>query len=629
MNLVTVLLCILLIPFVCATLITIFFRKRGGMAAAISVMGGLLVMLLTIYFDIKWDGEVMHPFIEWFSLDQFNLNMGFLVDKYAVTMLFIVAFVAFWIQLFSVGYMDDDSSKGRYFAGLSIFMFSMLGIVLADNLLMLFVFWELVGFSSYALIAHYKDTKEASDASKKAFIVNRVGDFGFLVGIVWTYWHFGTVDLQVLREIVEVDPGLVSSGIALLLMCGFLGKSAQFPLQVWLPDAMAGPTPVSALIHAATMVAAGIYFLIRIFFLIPVEVLHVIVVLGVLMAIYAGLCALAQRDIKKILAYSTLSQLGFMAVGIGLGYPGLALFHLEMHAAFKALLFLGAGSVIHALHHEQDIFKMGGLFKKMPITFVTFTIGLLALCGVTFTSGYFSKDAIIEAAYVWDKSAFVILLISAFLTSLYMGRLLWIVFFGEANSTYAKEAKESKWVITLPLIVLAICSVIGGYLNIWPINLSESIMPEFEGIHHLIETRGGDLMLIILTTLAWIAGLVISYLFYGKGAKEDRLERVAPRVFYLLKSKLWFDEIYNFYVAQIQQRFANLLSFLDTILISGIIVRGSAGIVGLIGLGARKLHVGSIHVYVYWFLMGLFLFWALGGWVFATWFFSKAIFGPW
>lgn len=616
MSLITTLLFILLIPFFAAFLITVFFRRHGNIAAGISVTGGLLIAALTIYFVINWDGNVLHPNINWFSLEDLEISMGFLIDKYAVTMLFIVAFVAFWIQLFSVGYMDDDTSKGRYFAGMSLFMFSMLGIVMADNLIMLFVFWELVGFSSYALIAHYKDTKEAADASKKAFIVNRVGDFGFLVGIVWTYWHFGTVDLQILSEKVAIDPTLISSGIALLLMCGFLGKSAQFPLQVWLPDAMAGPTPVSALIHAATMVAAGIYLLIRIFFLIPENVLHIILWLGVLMAIYAGFCALAQRDIKRILAYSTLSQLGFMAAGVGMGYPGLALFHLATHAAFKALLFLGAGSVIHALDHEQDIFKMGGLFRKMPITFITFLLGLLALCGVTYTSGYFSKDAIIEAAFTVDKGAFVILIVSAFLTALYMGRLLWIAFFGQPNSLAAKNAHESRWVITVPLVILAVCSVIGGYLALWPINLSGSIIPDFEKIHDIIEHMGGGMMIIVLGTLAWILGLGISYLFYGVGAKEDKLERVAPKVFYLLKSKLWFDEIYNFYVLQIQQRIANLLSFLDTIIISGLIVRGSAGIVGLIGLGARRLHVGSVHVYVYWFLLGLLLFSAYAlGWM--------------
>lgn len=616
MNLITTLLSILLIPLLSAVLITFFCRRRGNVAAGISVSAGLLIAVFSIYFIFNWDGLLMHPFIHWFSVGDLSINMGFLIDQYAATMLIIVAFVAFWIQLFSVGYMDDDASKGRYFAGMSIFMFSMIGIVLSDNLIMLFVFWELVGFSSYALIAHYKDTEEASAASKKAFIVNRVGDFGFLIGIIWTYWHFGTVDLDLLSAKVLADPSLISSGIALLLMCGFLGKSAQFPLQVWLPDAMAGPTPVSALIHAATMVAAGIYLLIRIFFLIPADVLHLILWLGVLMAIYAGFCALAQRDIKRILAYSTLSQLGFMAAAVGLGYPGLALFHLATHAAFKALLFLGAGSVIHALHHEQDIFKMGGLFRKMPITAITFTIGLFALCGVTFTSGYFSKDAIIEAAFTMEKGAFVILLFSAFLTALYMGRLFWIVFFGRPNSSYAEEAHESSWVITLPLIVLGICSAIGGYLYFWPVPLRAAVAPELEKIHHLIENGSAGMMILILASLAWILGLGISYVFYGVGSKRDKFEQVAPRLFYLLKSKLWFDEIYNFYVSQIQQRFANLLSLLDTVLISGIIVRGSSGIIALVGFGMRRLHVGSLHVYVYWFLAGLLLFGAFAfGWL--------------
>lgn len=615
MSLITTLLTILLIPLVSAIGITVFCRRRGNLAAGISVSAGLLIAIFSVYFIYNWDGSLIHPYINWLTLDDLNINMGFLIDKYAITMLLIVAFVAFWIQLFSVGYMDDDDSKGRYFAGLSIFMFSMIGIVLSDNLIMLFVFWELVGFSSYALIAHYKDTQEAADASKKAFIVNRVGDLGFLVGIVWTYWHFGTVDLELLREQVSLDPTLISSGIALLLMCGFLGKSAQFPLQVWLPDAMAGPTPVSALIHAATMVAAGIYFLIRIFFLIPEDVLHLILWLGVAMAIYAGFCALAQKDIKRILAYSTLSQLGFMAAVLGLGYPGLALFHLATHAAFKALLFLGAGSVIHALHHEQDIFKMGGLFRKMHITSFTFLIGLFALCGVTFTSGYFSKDAIIEAAFMFDRSAFVILLCSAFLTALYMGRLFWIAFLGRTNSVEAEEAHESSWVITLPLIVLAICSVVGGYLNFWPVHLRESFASDLGKIHHLIEEAHANKFIIIAASLAWILGLVISYLFYGKGSSRDRLEQVAPRFFKLLKSKLWFDEIYNFYVSQIQQRFANLLNLFDAVVISGLIVRGSAGIIGLIGFGARRLHVGSVHVYVYWFLAGLLFFGAFAlGW---------------
>lgn len=603
-----ILLSVLLIPLISAALIALFCLKRGNLAASISVAAALLIVGLSIYFIYGWTGAIFHPQLEWFRLGTLNIKMGFLIDKYAAIMFLVVSFVGFWIHVFSIDYMREDMAKGRYFAGLSIFMFSMLGIVLADNLIMLFVFWELVGFSSYALIAHYKDTDEAVSASKKAFIVNRIGDFGFLIGIVWTFWRFGTVDLVELSKIISISPPLLNSTIAFLLICGFIGKSAQFPLQVWLPDAMAGPTPVSALIHAATMVAAGIYLLIRINFLITPDIFHIILWLGVIMTAYAGLCALAQKDIKKILAYSTLSQLGYMAAAVGLGYPGLALFHLATHAAFKALLFLGAGSVIDALHHEQDIFKMGGLFKRMPITSITFLIGLLALCGVTYTSGYFSKDAIIEAAYSSDKQAFGLLIFSAFLTSVYMGRLFWIAFLGKEKSDSAKHARESSWIMTLPLLVLAACSIVIGYVTLWPANLAVALSNELTHIHHFIQEHNLTNFIIVIGTLTWVLGLTLSYLFYGRKTQEDQLEKKAPKLFYLLKSKLWFDEIYNFYVKYIQQRFADLLNFLDTVVLSGLIVRGGAGLFGLLGLVARAFHVGSLHIYLYWFLLGLVFF---------------------
>ncbi len=612
---VVTLLAILFIPFVSAGLIMLFFRKCGNVAAVISVTSAFLVGILTIYFLYDWDGVAIHEYMSWFELGGLRVNMGFLVDRNAAIMLLVVGFVAFWIQFFSVGYMKEDDSKGRYFAGLSIFTFSMMGIVLADNLIMLFVFWELVGFSSYGLIAHYKDTQEASDASKKAFIVNRVGDFGFLVGIVFTYWHFGTVDLEVLGLVAKINPSMVSSLIGFLLICGFLGKSAQFPLQVWLPDAMAGPTPVSALIHAATMVAAGIYFLVRIFAIIPGDVLTLILWLGVLMAVYAGACALAQSDIKRILAYSTLSQLGYMAAAVGLGYPGLAMFHLSTHAAFKALLFLGAGSVIYALHHEQSIFKMGGLVRRMPITTITFAIGLLALCGVAFTSGYFSKDAIIEASLFINKNIYVLLLFAAFLTSLYMGRLFWVAFFGRPNSINAEDAEESGVFITLPLIVLAVCSLVAGYMLLWPEKIGMVFWGELIGVHDEVASSGLSMAVLIWSSLTWILGLGISYFFYGCGAQKDKLLEFMPKLFSFLKSRLWFDDIYDFYVSKIQQRVADLLNFIDVVIISGLFVRGSAGFVGLLSLGGRALHVGSLHVYVYWFLAGLLLFGAfVFGW---------------
>lgn len=609
MGMVLISLAILGFPFLCGLAIVLFFRRRGNVAGVLSVLVAFVVACLSVLFVVMWNGDgFLHPYMEWFSLGGLTVNMGFLIDKNAALMLLIVGVIAFLIQFFSLGYMKEDDGKGRYFAGLSIFTFSMMGIVLADNLIMLFVFWELVGFSSYALIDHYKDSPEAVAAAKKAFIVNRVGDFGFLVGIVLTYWHFGTVDLEALSLVMEINPGLISTGIAFLLMCGFLGKSAQFPLQVWLPDAMAGPTPVSALIHAATMVAAGIYLLVRIHFLLTPEILSLILWLGALMAVYAGFCAIAQEDIKKILAYSTLSQLGYMAVGVGLGYPGLALFHLTTHAVFKALLFLGSGSVIHALDHEQNIFRMGGLFRRMPITAITFGIGLLALCGVIFTSGYFSKDAIIEAAMFKDRSVFILLISSAFITALYMGRLFWVAFLGQGHSAEARQAQESHFFITFPLIILALGSIFVGYVGLWPQKLVKVFSGELDLIHEMTVNAGLSTSILIVGSLTWVLGLGISYIFYGRHTQSDYLAKVAPRIFNFLKARLWFDEIYNFYVVNIQQRVANLLSFVDVVVISGLFVRGSAGVIGILGLAGRSVHTGSLHTYVYWFLIGLIIF---------------------
>lgn len=601
----------LLTPLLSAVLIACFLRRRGVLASFVSVAAAAAICAFTMMTLGAADGETIRAAAEWLSFGNFTVSLGFLFDGVAATMLTMVAFVGFLIHLFSFGYMADDKARGRFFGGLSIFMFSMLGIILADNLIMIFVFWELVGFSSYMLIGHYLDTDEAAAASKKAFIVNRIGDLGFLVGIVYAYWHFGTTNLEAMAAAVAIQPDLINAAIAALLMCGFIGKSAQFPLHVWLPDAMAGPTPVSALIHAATMVAAGVYFLIRIAFLFPESVLGWIAILGTSVAVYAGFCAYGQNDIKKILAYSTLSQLGYMSAAFGLGFPGIALFHLITHAFFKALLFLGAGSIIHGCHHEQDIFKMGGIFKKMPITSITFLIGVLALCGVYGLSGFYSKDAILIAAGLDGKWLFLLLTGGAFLTAGYMGRLVWIVFFGAPKSDAASHAHESGLAMLLPLIVLAVLSVVGGWLHIWPESLAQFIQHSKDALHHV---EGYDAMhhtVLIWGSAAWIVGLGGSLFFYGLGANSDRLEQTAKPVYAFLKARLWFDELYGFYVAKVQQRLAVLLSFLDVFLVKGVLVRGSAGLVGLLGLCSRSLHVGNLHGYVYWFLAGFLLLWAL------------------
>jgi len=606
-----ILLAALLTPLLSAVLIACFLRRRGTLASYLSVAAAAGICAFSYLAIQATDGSTIRAAIEWLSFGNFTVSMGFLFDGVAATMLTMVAFVGLLIHVFSLGYMADDKAKGRFFGGLSIFMFSMLGIILADNLIMIFVFWELVGFSSYMLIGHYLDTDEAAAASKKAFIVNRIGDLGFLVGIVYAYWHFGTTNLEAMGAAVNADPSLISWVIAALLMCGFIGKSAQFPLHVWLPDAMAGPTPVSALIHAATMVAAGVYFLIRIAFLFPESVLGGIAILGTSVAVYAGFCAYGQNDIKKILAYSTLSQLGYMSAAFGLGYPGIALFHLITHAFFKALLFLGAGSIIHGCHHEQDIFKMGGIFKKMPLTSITFFIGVLALCGVYGFAGFYSKDAILVAGGLDSTAIFALLTLGAFLTAGYMGRLVWIVFFGEPKSDAAAHAHESGFSMVLPLIILAVLSVVGGWIGVWPEATGEIIRDDLEHLHH---AEGHDAMhskVMILGSAAWIVGLLGSLFFYGVGKNGDALQNRAKPVYEFLKARLWFDEIYGFYVAKIQQRVAVLLSFLDVFLIKGLFVRGSAGLVGLVGACSRSLHVGNIHGYVYWFLAGIILLWAL------------------
>ncbi|MEX0331236.1 MAG: NADH-quinone oxidoreductase subunit L [Puniceicoccaceae bacterium] len=627
MELGTVLSIILLAPLVSAGLIWMFARQRAALAMTLSLGAAGVILLCSgwLFFGL-WDGASYEVSTEWLTLGSFKLSVGFLLNDLSALMLFIVAFVGFWIHLFSVGYMNDDGARGRFFGGLSIFMFSMLGIVLADNLFMMFIFWELVGFSSYMLIGHYLHTDEAAQAAKKAFIVNRVGDFGFLIGIIITYWTFGTVSLTELEQAAGIRPEAVTTLMGLLLFCGVLGKSAQMPLHVWLPDAMAGPTPISALIHAATMVAAGVYFLGRSFFLFTEEALHIVAWVGVVTAVSAALWAFAQRDIKKILAYSTLSQLGYMVAGFGLGtlyglhhagdaqtalYYGIgaSMFHLTTHAFFKALLFLGSGSVIHACHHEQDIFKMGGLYKTMPLTTLTFAAGVIAIAGVPFiAAGFFSKDAILYVAKSTSAPAFYLLTGTALLTALYMGRLFFIAFLGKPKSKAAEKAHESPWTIVLPLAVLAVFSIGGGYLILYPPSLQVLIhdwVPHPHGADHQL--------MIIISAVASIVGLVLARVIYGAGAKTDKLETTLPPVYAISKSRFYFDEIYLLYIRKVQDRLADIIGFLDTLVISGVLVRGTAGAAGLLGIVARRLHTGSVSTYVWWFFVGLVLFGAYAG----------------
>ena len=634
MNPVQLALLVLLLPLASAAIIALFLRRQGALASFISVgaCAGLAAAALLLVFG----GRRFNASTDWLQLGGLTISLGFKFDDLAALMLAIVAVVGLCVHVFSLGYMHDDSSRGRYYGGLSIFMFSMLGIVFADNLFMMFIFWELVGFSSWLLINHYMDKQSAADASKKAFIVNRVGDFGFLLGIVWCYHLNHTVNLSELADKGAQGALVFSTGIPLLLFCGAVGKSAQMPLHVWLPDAMEGPTPVSALIHAATMVAAGIYMLCRIepLFAAAPAALNVVMWVGVVTAVYAALCAITQSDIKKVLAYSTLSQLGYMVAAFGLGslkvathpgpnssFPdpfsivipagvGAAMFHLTTHAFFKALLFLGSGAVIYACHHEQDIFKMGGLRKKAPITFLVFTIGVLAIIGMPGLAGFFSKDAILYLAYEKNKAVFGLLAFTAILTAFYMVRLWKLVFLGEPRSESAAHAHEAGPAMTVPLVVLAALSVVGGYGGFYPKVFTHifELIPEAQGAAHT------TILFVSLAVL--IVGAGSALLFY-RSADKDTLAIKSPGLFgglALLKASP--DEIYTYYVAKVQDRFALVLNFLDQIFLGNVIVRGFAGFVGLISLGARALYVGSLHAYVYWFLIGAALVWGFAARIF-------------
>ena len=622
---------VLVIPLVSAAVIALFLRRRGALASYVSVgaAAGIVLVSALLIFGGHRDFPVS---VEWLRFGGFAVSLGVKFDDLAALMLFVVSFVGFLIHVFSLGYMHDDAARGRYFAGLSVFMFSMCGIVLADNLFMIFIFWELVGFSSYLLIGHWCERTLASDAAKKAFIVNRVGDFGFLLGIIACYWLNHTVNLTELADKGAAGGLVFSRAIPLLLFCGAIGKSAQMPLQVWLPDAMEGPTPVSALIHAATMVAAGIYMLCRIQVLMVPDALTVITWVGTITALYSAICAIIQTDIKKVLAYSTLSQLGYMVAAFGLGSlrgdvtvhdhagavmvlrnvvvvtgAAAAMFHLTTHAFFKALLFLGAGSIIHACHHEQDIFKLGGLAKKMPWTFWTFTIGVLAIIGMPFFAGFFSKDAILYLAHENNRLVFMVLVVTAVLTALYMTRVWRITFFGEARTDAAAHAHENGPVIVIPLVLLAAGAVLAGYGFFYDHLLGGAFrglleaVPEPHGASHW--------MMVAIGTGAMLVGLLTALNYY-RPAAMDPLKAAVPVIFgYLTFLNEVFDRVYGYYVAKIQQRLAMVMNLLDQILLAGWIIRGGAEVVGLLGAGARTLHVGRLHVYVYWFLLGLVLLW--------------------
>ncbi len=627
----TLLRVILLTPLVAAIVSAFFFRRSRVVAPAISVAaaGVIMVASLALLLGLDPANPTAHASLPGFALGGFKEleTFGLSIDKNGATMLFVVTFVAFWIHVFSVGYMDDDKARGRFFAGLSVFMFSILGIILASNLFMTFIFWELVGFSSYMLIAHYFDTDYASMASKKAFIANRVGDLGFLVGIILCYNFYGTTDFAQLKTLIS-NGEMPMTSVGLLLMCGFLGKSAQFPLHVWLTDAMAGPTPVSALIHAATMVAAGVFFMVRVFFLLTPEVLTTMLWLCAGMAALAGLAALGQTDIKKSLAYSTLSHLGFMGAAIGLGLPEIALLHMAMHAFFKATLFLCAGSLIHACHHEQDMTKMGGLLKKMPLTAAAFIVAGLSISAFPWLAGWYSKDMILSGAYLsGNVPAFVALVIAALGTTLYIGRMFAMVFLGNAHGHGAEHAKESSPWMTIPLVVLGVIFSLGagwflagtqsapafswldGKMNaLFPTAATGAVSGGYHELHEKLAEAGMVSPMFILGIAILVVGLGLAVFFYRTSTGEDKLRERSPALYKALEYR-YCDTLYAWYIAKVQQRFAMLIALFDTVLIDLLAVRGVvAGIPAILGSVSRRfIQNGNGAVPVFWIAFGALL----------------------
>ncbi|CAN5641854.1 NADH-quinone oxidoreductase subunit L [soil metagenome] len=580
---------VLLLPLISAAAIVLLTRGSGTISSFVSVgaaVVGFLCSCLIFASPVTSAFEVL-----WIDLrPAFHVPLGLVLDQLSKTMLVLVTGVGALIHIYSLGYMADDAGKSRYFASLSLFMFSMLGIVLANNFVMMFIFWELVGVSSYLLIGHWFHRDSAADAANKAFLTNRIGDFGFMLGILMVWAATGSVVFQEVAGrmgTITVHPGYLTAA-ALLIFCGAAGKSAQFPLHVWLPDAMEGPTPISALIHAATMVAAGVYMLVRVAFLVQASpaALTVIAWIGTITAVMAGLIATQQNDIKRILAYSTLSQLGYMVMAVGLASGEAAMFHLFTHAFFKALLFLGAGSIIIMLHHEQNIWRMGGLASRLRITFITFLVGTLALIGCPPFSGFFSKDAILTLAYEKNTAIFALALFTAFLTAFYMLRLVLVVFFGRPRSEHAEHGKESPFVMSGPLVVLAIPAFLAGFGF-----FAKMFLP----VPHADE---GSHIVPIFATAAMLLGVVAAFLLYRNRDSD-------PIDLGLLRNRLYVDEFYRWLIRSTQGLLASISAFVDRWILDGIGVRGASTATWGVGAILRLLQVGNLQAYAFLFGLGI------------------------
>lgn len=568
------------LPLLAFLVISAFTKKMRMTSAVISIAAVMASFGMACF--ILWQ-QIIAPAttsinLPWMYIADIELNMGVMINQLTAIMLFVVTLVSMLVQIYSVGYMHDDECFAKFFSFLSLFTFSMLGIVISNNLMQIYIFWELVGLSSYLLIGFWYQKPEAAEASKKAFVVNRVGDFGFLLGIIFLVFQAKTFDFIKVIEYVQsgaIDPGYMTI-IALLLFMGAVGKSAQFPLHVWLPDAMEGPTPVSALIHAATMVAAGVFMVARLFgiFSESPDAMRIIMYVGGFTSIFAASIALVQKDIKRILAFSTLSQLGYMILALGAGGYTAGMFHLTTHAFFKALLFLGAGSVIHAVH-TNNIWETGGLHKKMPITSTTMFIATLAIAGIFPLAGFWSKDEILVTLHDSGNTLlYYTAVITAFMTAFYMFRLYIITFLGKPGH-HSDHAHESPLTMTIPLMILAVFSIFAGLVGIpgQEVNISKFIYfakeAGAEGAHHAEAMNMG---IAVTSSIVALSGILLAFIIYFfKWIKSDSLKKISGPVYTLLENKYYIDELYMFLIKNIFFVITEAVKWFDRNVVDGIV----------------------------------------------------------
>jgi len=587
---------ILLLPLFSAVAIRLFLHPFPRIAVPVSVgacLGSFLGSLMLLNAGTP-AGGMAAPAVPWIELGGLKANFGLVADPLARLMATLVTGVALLVHIYSLGYMAKDAGRSRFFAELSLFVFSMLGIVFADNLITMFFFWELVGLSSYLLIGFWHQRPAAGAAANKAFLVNRIGDFGFILGILGAWSLFGTISFADLpSRAASGAPFWAATAVGLGLLCGCLGKSAQLPLHVWLPDSMEGPTPVSSLLHAATMVVAGVYMLIRVLPILELSTvtMSTIAWIGAVMTLLPALIACQQNDIKRILAYSTLSEIAYMVMAVGLNIPGPGMYHLVTHAFFKCLLFLAAGSAIHGCHEEQDIWKMGGLRKRMPFTFLVTWVGTLALAAIPPVSGFWSKDAIFAATY--DRPGLAACsMLAGFFTSFFMLRMILVAFGGKPRTESAKHAHEGPPVMVVPMLILAVLSVFGG---IFPVAEFLGMKPDHP--HHA--------WTLWLSLMLAVAGFVPAYFLYQDAIKD-------PLPVPILQAKFYVDEIYQRGLVTMQDGLGRLADAFEGWVVRGFLVRGSGVVARAAGQGLRLVQCGQVQLYAAVFILG-----ALGmiGWL--------------